>query len=147
HRAGGIKAFQLAVAAEQQRRKVTAVRIAQATQSVAIFAKKERRKGAVRGVLVKKSMHRMQEALRLFQKDRDKRPAGISRRRIEKMTLQTGHKQSGGHAFPHDVAYPHPKLVPAQSQKVVETPANLASLHANCRIFQSRKRRALLRKK
>src|SRR5262249_7898731 len=87
HRARRIKPFQLAVAAEQQRGKVAAVRIAQATLSVAIFAKKERRKGALLGVLVKESMDREQEALRLFKNERDTRRGGITRRLIAKMGL------------------------------------------------------------
>src|SRR6516162_8294502 len=63
------------------------------------------------------------------------------------MSLEISHQQSGGNAFPHDVAYSQAELVPAKLKKIVKIPANVASLDANSRIFQGRKSGPLLREK
>jgi hypothetical protein len=56
-----------------------------------------------------------------------------------KVSLEISHQQSGGNAFPHDVADHQPELVPAKLKKIVKIPANVAGLDANSRIFQGRK--------
>ena len=83
----------------------------------------------------------------LLQDNRNIRPAGISSRLIAKMRLEIGHQQSGGNAFPHDVADYQSKLVPTELEKVVKIPADLASLKAYRSVFQGRKCRPLLREK
>src|SRR5260370_29224254 len=63
------------------------------------------------------------------------------------MSLETGHQQSSGYSFPSNISNHQPKLVSAKLKKVVKIPANLASLDADRRIFQGRKRRPFLREK
>jgi hypothetical protein len=63
------------------------------------------------------------------------------------MRLEIGHQQGGGNSLPHNVADHQPELVPAQFKKIVKIASDVASLDADRRIFQGRKRRPFLREK
>src|SRR5438445_5444620 len=112
------------------------VGVAQTASGVVIFGEEERGESAIGGILAKKAIHRLQEALRLVQSD------GALAAQIG---LEVGHQESGGDSFSRDVPDDESEAFAAQIEKIVVVATDLASLMANSCVFQGSERRQGLR--
>ena len=129
--------FDVAVVAQQQRRQMSAVRVAQASRAIVELRIEERRVGVVGGVLVEQPVHRLQQPFRFL--DRDRALAA-------QVGLEVGHQQRGGHALAGDVADDETEALLAEVEEVVVVAADAPRLHAGAGVFERSHRGQTLRK-
>src|SRR5260370_317017 len=106
---------------------MAAVGIAQAAGGVVVFGEEESGEGAVGGVVAKELVDGTKEALGLVEGD------GTLAAQIG---LKIGHQESGGDAFPGDVADDETDALAAEIQEVVIIATDFASLDAQASIFE-----------
>src|SRR6185295_14612266 len=114
------------------------IHIAEATSSIIVFRKEQRRVRAFGRVLIKEPVNRTEEPLQFVNRDR-----ALS----AQVGLQVGHQEGGGNSLSRDV--PNHKSNPATTQieKVVIITADLPGLNTYTRVVQRGKRWQRLREK
>src|SRR5271169_1884421 len=124
---GGGEAFYTVIAANEQRREMPAIGVAQASRLIVVFREEKRGIGAIGRVLTEEAVDRAQETLRFF----DRHGALTAQ-----IGLQIGHEESGGNSLAGDVADYQAKPLPVQSQEIVVIAAHLESLNAASCVIQ-----------
>src|SRR5579883_3125698 len=117
----------LARVAQQDSRVVPAIGIAQAPGLIVVLAEEERGVGTVGRVFAKQAVHRLQEALRLLERDRAL---------AAQVRLQVGHEQGGGDPFAGCVGDDHAQRAMAEIEKVIVVAAHGARLNADPGVLQ-----------
>src|SRR6266481_755703 len=115
---------------------MAAVSIAEQASGVVVFGEKESSEGAVGRVFAEELIHRTQEMVGLLLGD------GAEAAQIG---LQVGHQERGGDSFAGDVGDDEAEAALAEVEEVVIVAADLASLNADARVFESGERRQGLR--
>jgi hypothetical protein len=106
---------------------MAAIGVAQAARGVVVFGEEEGGESAVGSVVAKELVHGTQEALGLVEGD------GALAAQIG---LKIGHQESGGDAFPGDVADDETDTLAAEIQEVIIIATDFASLDAQASIFE-----------
>lgn len=135
---GGLKAIQGAVAAQDQRGKVTAIGVAKAAGRNVVIRIEKSSEGSVGRVLGEQLVDGLKKALGLVERN------GALAAEIG---LEIGHQESGSDTFAGNVADDETEAVRAEVQEIVVVTADGASGMAVTRIVQPANRRTDLREK
>jgi len=114
---GGLEAFERIIGAQEKRRKMAAVGVAETAGSVVIFGEEKSGKGGVGGVGAEELIDGAEKAMRLIERD-----GALA----AKIGLEISHKQSGGDALAGDVADDHAEALAAEIEKIVIITADVA---------------------
>ena len=121
HRCRRLEPFDLAGASQDQRRQMSAVRVAQASRSVVELRIEKGRVGIVGLDFVKEPVHGLEKALGLIDRSGALTP---------QVGLKVGHQQRGRHALAGDVADDQPQTVPPKIEEIVVVATHPARLDA-----------------
>ena len=130
--AGGVEAFDLAVAAEEDAGEVAAVGVAEAAGGVVVVGEEDGGVGGVGGVLEEEAVDGLEEGLGLV--------AGEEELAAE-VGLEVGHEKRGGDAFAGDVADDEAEALVAEGEEVVVVAADVAGLDADAGVVEGFERR------
>lgn len=118
----GFEALHRVIRAKQERGKMAAVGVAQASRGVVVFGKEECGERAVRSVVTEELIYRAHQALQLVQGD-GALAADVG--------LQIGHQEGGSDPFSGDIADDESEPLPAEIEEVVIVATDFARLDAN----------------
>src|SRR5271169_4666234 len=124
---GGGEAFYTVIAANEQRREMPAIGVAQASRLIVVFREEERGVCAIGRVFTEEPVDRPQKPFGFFD---------CHRALAAQIGLKIGHEEGGRDPLAGDVADHQAQPLPPESEKVEVITTDLAGLKASSRVIQ-----------